>query len=129
MYKRMNETNSKKGILKNKGSDIHRSKVTFDEAELAEFDLQRGQRMKIDEPKTPFVFDGDDENISKAERAERVKQINEQLAKEIEKLKSLDKSSGEEQDKADREEEKRKLFLMKRKQHYHKEFVDSNPKD
>ena len=31
--------------------------VTWDEAQLAQHDKTRGQKMKIDEPKTPYVTD------------------------------------------------------------------------
>ena len=33
----------------------HRRTVKFDEATIAEHDKERGTRMKIDEPKTPYV--------------------------------------------------------------------------
>ena len=47
-----------KGILKKGGGK--KKKVTFNEKEIEEYDKQRGQKMKIDEPKTPFEFEDDE---------------------------------------------------------------------
>mmetsp|Transcript_5501 Transcript_5501/g.9336 ORF Transcript_5501/g.9336 Transcript_5501/m.9336 type:complete len:156 (-) Transcript_5501:460-927(-) len=49
------------GILHSHQSDSERRKskphVTWDEDQLAEHDKTRGRKMKIDEPKTPYVTD------------------------------------------------------------------------
>ena len=50
-------TNQQSSIL-NSGERASKSKkphVTWDEEQLAEHDKTRGQKMKIDEPKTPYV--------------------------------------------------------------------------
>ena len=36
-------------------SKIEKPRVTWDEEQLAEHDKTRGNKMKIDEPKTPYV--------------------------------------------------------------------------
>jgi hypothetical protein len=45
--------------------------VKFNEEELEEYDKQRGNKMKITEPKTPFVF-------SDSEEEEKVRKINQE---------------------------------------------------
>ena len=49
------------GILHSNQSDSETRKskphVTWDEEQLAEHDKTRGRKMKIDEPKTPYVTD------------------------------------------------------------------------
>ena len=65
----MEESKEKRGILKNTDRDIKRqeSGVTFDEQEIAEYDKQRGNKMKITEPKTPYSYEvgSDDEEAPK----------------------------------------------------------------
>ena len=43
-----------KGILKKDGNRRIKS-IAWDEIAIAEHDLTRGERMKINEPKTPFI--------------------------------------------------------------------------
>ena len=45
------------GDNKKKGDHSKEIHVTWDEAQLAEHDKTRGKKMKIDEPKTPYVTD------------------------------------------------------------------------
>ena len=53
------DTDQPHGILKH-GHIDHDAHVHFDEHEIAEYDKQRGQTMKIDDPKTPY----NDESMS-----------------------------------------------------------------
>jgi len=48
----------------------HNNSAQFNEKELAEYDLTRGQKMKIDEPKTPYA-----EAISDSEEDEEFKEF------------------------------------------------------
>ena len=50
------DTDQVEGIL-NVGKEKKKFKVTWDEEQLAEHDKTRGNKMKIDEPKTPYVTD------------------------------------------------------------------------
>ena len=52
----MPDTDQVEGIL-NVGKKKKEFKVTWDEEQLAEHDKTRGNKMKIDEPKTPYVTD------------------------------------------------------------------------
>ena len=54
----MESTDDKAGSILNsveRKDKQERPHVTWDEAQLAEHDKTRGNKMKIDEPKTPFV--------------------------------------------------------------------------
>ena len=52
------DTSQPQGILKHT-QENHEAHVHFNEQEIAEYDKQRGQCMKIDDPKTPYN-DGSD---------------------------------------------------------------------
>ncbi len=56
---------TQKGILKTESFEQDEERavhwVRFNEEELAEYDLQRGKKMKITEPKTPFEFSDPEE--------------------------------------------------------------------
>lgn len=50
----MAESNGPHGILRAASSHAGSSHIKWDEATIAEHDKDRGTRMKIDEPKTPY---------------------------------------------------------------------------
>ena len=60
---KMIDTDQPSGILKH-GEDFDEKDrhAHFDEHELAEYDKTRGQTMKIDDPKTPFNDDSQEED-------------------------------------------------------------------
>ena len=110
-----------KSILKKNPTYTEAPRVTFNEDELNEYDKQRGKKMKIDEPKTPFVFS--DEERSKEVRNQRkfdVEQLNKDLEREAEK-------EAEDIEELKRKEEKRKKFLEMRRNHYKNEVSGPKP--
>ena len=104
-----------KSILKKNATYTEAPRVTFNEDEIEEHDKQRGNKMKIDEPKTPFVF-SDDERSKEVKVARKfdVEQRNKDLQREAEK-------EQEDIEELKRKEEKKRKFLEKRKQHYKNE--------
>ena len=56
-------------VDENGDTEIKKEKphVTWDEAQLAEHDKTRGQKMKIDEPKTPFVSEEEFKKMCEAD--------------------------------------------------------------
>ena len=93
----------KKGILKNNTTKKKIDHIRFDEESITEYDKLRGQKMKIDEPKTPYEYSDEETKIKNQEKIQ-------------EKLKIFNvKSSDEVLDKHE-------AFLKKRQQHYKNEF-------
>ena len=105
----------------NSHSNMH---VTFDEEVIKEHDKERGNKMVIDEPKTPFhYFDEEGNEIPPPKvdkrRSVDLTRLNSEVEEEKKKL-GLDSSdvySDEEET-----DEKTKKFLEKRKKHYANEF-------
>ena len=100
--------------------------ITWDEKTIAEHDKERGTRMVVNEPKTPFNRLGLPENPEEVLRDER-----EELIKRLNSLHQTfnnppanhvgfaDPSVEKEEDEEDKEkEEKHRAFLLKRKLHY-----------
>ncbi len=92
-----------------------RRSVHFDEAELTEYDKERGTRMKIDEPDTPFarsplVSDSEDhESYTKDARPH---------PRFFPQQESSTPSSSHDSDASPRDEEAHRSFVLKRKAHY-----------
>ena len=105
-----------RSILKKKTEITPAPHVTFNEDEITEYDKQRGQKMKIDEPKTPYEY-SDEEKKTKANKQRKfdLEQLNKDLEKEVQR-----EVSGIEE--AKNETEKHKKFMEKRRQHYKNEF-------
>lgn len=102
-------------------------KVTFDENELGEHDKERGTRMTIDEPETPYIrspmVSSDDEAESKFSGA-----LNQTAPKVCTKLQTFFHINSqtvmiEPEDHAvvEHNEEHRRQFLERRKKHYKSE--------
>ncbi|CAD8124375.1 unnamed protein product [Paramecium sonneborni] len=134
---------SSKGILKkNSQHDIDMKKeLHWDEHTIQQQDLERGNKTKIDEPKTPYEDDViqqnqqedkievEDEieqdliqaqlNKQKLQQQQKkkldIEELNKRLKEDLEReRKNMDEDSSEEEDKRKKHEE----FVKKRKQHY-----------
>jgi hypothetical protein len=61
-----------------------RNRVKFNEEELDEYDKQRGQKMKILEPKTPFEFsDQEKQEEVRVENQRKIDDFNARLEQEM----------------------------------------------
>ncbi|CAD8119740.1 unnamed protein product [Paramecium sonneborni] len=139
---------SSKGILKkNSQHDIDMKKeLHWDEHTLQQQDLERGNKTKIDEPKTPYEDDiiqqnqqedkieMEDEieqdliqaqlNKQKLQQQQKkkldIEELNQRLKEDLEReRKNMDEDSSEEEEKRKKHEE----FVKKRKQHYNEKNV------
>ncbi|CAD8206305.1 unnamed protein product [Paramecium octaurelia] len=134
---------SQKGILKkNSQHDIDMKKeLHWDEHTIQQQDLERGNKTKIDEPKTPYedeiiqqnhqedkieVEDEIEQDLIQAQLNKQklqqqhqkkldLEELNKRLKEDLEReRKNMDDDSAEEEEKRKRHEE----FVKKRKQHY-----------
>lgn len=108
-----------KGILKKDGK-LEKKSIVWDENVIARHDLERGGRMKIDEPKTPFIhysietdtLHGTSRDPPPMALVEAVQGITIEAQAE-----HSDWSSGDELDDAkDKDQDERKLELEKKKE-------------
>ena len=95
--------------------DKTRRSVHFDEIELADYDKERGTRMKIDEPDTPFarsplISDSDDQESKPKDIRPRPRFFPQH--------ESSPASSSHDSDLSPRDEAAHKAFVLKRKAHY-----------
>ena len=97
----------KKGILKTNPIKKVKAHIKFDEESIMEYDKLRGQKMKIDEPKTPYEYSDEEKKIK---NQEKIKQ----------KLKEFNV------EKKDEVLDKHQKFLEKRRLHYQNEFHPDN---
>lgn len=128
-----------KSILRKEGKTLKKS-IVWDENAIAAHDLERGGKMKIDEPKTPFIHYSIDSDTILGNSLEPPSMV---LEEAVEKInigsETVDWSSGDEvekhSDQIDQEDEKelrkqkQREFDRKRKLHYnmktalkHKDF-------
>ena len=129
-----------KGILKKTGSYLEEEQdhmgIKWDEEVIQEHDKERGTRMIIDEPKTPYEVHSDEDNDEKLDQAPDIIEIQKHLseadenaklnaqlnAKSLELLNAkLDggKQLHDEDDEMTEEERKKKEeFKRKMKNHY-----------
>ena len=75
------DTSNPLGILK-QGHVDHDARVHFDEHEIAEYDKQRGQCMKIDDPKTP-VHEEDEDSDSQQAQKDEVEELDPELKEHL----------------------------------------------
>ncbi len=107
-----------KGILKKDGKSGKKS-IVWDEHAIAQHDLERGGRMKIDEPKTPYIHYSMETDTVHGSSIDPPSMV---LADAVEKIQidtlpdQNDWSSGDEQEKDS--VQKKKDFDKKRKLHY-----------
>ena len=116
-----------KSILRTSSLYSSQMHVTFDEDTIEKHNKLRGSKMIIDEPKTPFHYFDEEGNEIPPPKETKRRSINLiELNKKLEKQKSElgIEDSDEEVQQVD---EKRKMFLEKRRSHYSNEFCGTNP--
>eukprot|EP00831_Metopus_contortus_P078282 TRINITY_DN7537_c0_g1_i12.p2 TRINITY_DN7537_c0_g1~~TRINITY_DN7537_c0_g1_i12.p2 ORF type:complete len:182 (-),score=53.99 TRINITY_DN7537_c0_g1_i12:106-651(-) len=128
-----------KGILK-KRSECPRpegSMLKWDEHTIAEHDKDRGGKMKITEPKTPYEYnEHQEEDTAKATLENTLlNQVVTKLEKHQEKAEAMETASpeyeymDEEEEKESEEERKRReAFKKKQKLHYKNEYAKAQLK-
>ena len=123
-----------RGILKNKHEGGQRPHLTWDEETIAEHDKERGTRMKIDEPDTPYArYDpAEDPDVvqgasplspPKELQPVRSTSLDDHLGDLSEKLARAATDSEKPRaalfvEEEERDEEKARAFAAKRQQHY-----------
>ncbi len=129
-----------RGILKKAGSYLEEHEdhmgIKWDEKVINEHDKERGKAMKIDEPKTPYEANSDEDEKEEEEQTPEVVEIQKHLseaednakinaqlnAKSLEllgqKLEGGDRIRDDEDDESEEEKQRRADFKKKMKSHY-----------
>eukprot|EP00916_Digyalum_oweni_P018247 GHVL01030632.1.p1 GENE.GHVL01030632.1~~GHVL01030632.1.p1 ORF type:complete len:131 (+),score=22.14 GHVL01030632.1:100-492(+) len=104
--------------------------VTFDEEEICEYDKDRGKRILIDEPKTPFHYNMNDDKDNPPIRSCSQEASEEGCVVPIENFRFGSVKAGEvseslirqKLEELEKQKEKEEHFIKQRKEHY-KEFI------